>query len=165
MYLANEVSRRLREELRDPRLVVRVNLDLGRWTVCLRRKMLTGSRRYPFRLGDNAELLPGESSLREVATYEEIVYVLEDNGRYLSLDPGLCRRELEKRDGHRRNLVAELQAQVRASRARAEARFADEARQRARYYRKAFARAADEMGLVGRPDYQAIYHPKPVYGV
>lgn len=157
-WTARDVTLRLRSELHDSRLVVKLDHGLGRWVVCVRRKMLTGARTLPFIVRDEGAVEPGRAIMREVAPHDEIVYVHQTpEGEYLSLEPNVMRHELEKRDTHRRNLVAELLGRVKASRKKADDAFQDDIRQRTKHYRRAFARVAEDMGLSGKPDYSRIF--------
>lgn len=158
MWTARDVTLRLRRELNDDRLVVKLDRNLGKWLVCVRRKMLTGARTWPFSIRDDGAVTEGRSILREVAPLDDIVYVHEGpNGEYLPLEPNQMRQALEARDTHRRNLARELFDRVKKTRARKDAEFVDDVKQRTKHYRRAFARIADEMGLGGRPDYSRIF--------
>lgn len=160
MYTAREVTIRLRREFDDPRLGVKFMPRLGRWVVFVRRKMLTGARHWPMSIQDDGTVVAGKTTLRAVDFLDDIVWVVTDeNDQYHSLDPNLIRQKLIERDTHRRDCARELFAEL-ARRREAKARAArDELMQRAKFYRRAFARIADDMGYGSRPDYRRIYNP------
>lgn len=167
-WTGRDVSLRLRRELGDERLVVKFDpaAQGGRWVVCVRRKMLTGARRWPVAIGEGGELLAGVTTFREVAPLDDIVFILEtDDGQYHSLEPNLMRRALIARDTHQRDVAREVIAEVRRRKAAKAKAFRDEVFARSQFYRRAFARVAEDMGYSGRPDYQQIYAPKRVYGI
>lgn len=157
MWTARDVTLRLRRELDDDRLLVKLDPIGGRWQVCVCRKMLTGARAWPVRLLDDGQVVAGgPTRLREVALLEDVVYVLEVGGEYHSLEPNLMRRALIERDTHRRNVARELLAEVARRKAAREKAFRDDALQRAKHYRRAFARVAEDLGYGGRPDYSQL---------
>lgn len=162
MYTAREVSQRLRREFDDERLVVRLDPIRERWTVYVRRKMLTGARSWPVAIDDDGTVRAGGPSIiREVAPLEDVAFVLEDeSGQYLPLDPNIIREGLIKRDSHKRDVARELMAEIRARRARKAKAQRDDLMARSLYYRGQFAKLADEMGLGGRPDYAKILAPR-----
>jgi hypothetical protein len=162
MWTARDVSLRLRRELDDERLGVKLDLHQGRWMVYVRRKMLTGARRWPVIVRDDGTVQEGgATTIRVVDFLDDIVWVVEVDGEYHPLEPNLIRQKLIERDTHRRDVAKELfQELARRKQARRQA-FLDDAKQRALHYRRAFARVAEDMGLGGRPDYSRIYRPRP----
>ncbi|MGE5617335.1 MAG: hypothetical protein ACM3UX_00200 [Candidatus Woesearchaeota archaeon] len=161
MYVARDVSRRIRSELDDERLGVKFMHHIGRWVVFVRRKMLTGERRWPVELREDGTIVPGGPTIiRQVDTLDDIVWTVQVDEAYHSLDPNLIRQALVQRDSHRRNVAKELFSELaRRREAKAKER-KDDLLQRSLYYRGAFAKIADDMGLTGRPDYGRIYAPK-----
>src|SRR5512146_479627 len=99
MYGARDVALRLRAELDEPRLGVKYDPSVngGRWVVFVRRRMWTGSRRWSVAIAEDGSLSPGVSYLRELAPFDDLVYVLEVDGEYHSLDPNLMRMGLVAR--------------------------------------------------------------------
>ncbi len=166
-WTARDVSIRLRRELDEPRLVVRFDPSVngGRWAAFLQRKEWTGARRWPVAIGEGGELAVGVSVIRELAPFDDLIYVLELDDQYHSLEPNLMREGLLARDTRRRDVLREAMAEIQRRRDAKQRRFIDESLQRALYYRRAFAKVADDMGLGGRPDYGQIYNPKRVYGI
>lgn len=163
MYTAREVSLRLRSEFNDPRLGVKYDARLGRWVVFVRRKMLTGARTWPCGILDDGTVTAGRTTIRQVDFLDDIVWTVEDEaGNYHPLEPNLIRQKLVERDTHRRNHAKELFAELARRRRAKQKAFEDDVRARSRYYRRAFAKVADELGLTGRPDYQKIYNPTRV---
>lgn len=161
MYLAREVAARLRLELDDRRLGVKLDPNLGRWIVFVRRPHFTGARRWPVKLHDDGTVTAGgPTTFRTVDHLDDIVWVVEDDGQYHSLDPNLIRQALEKRDAHRRDVAKELFAEIRRRKEAKRRAQQDDLFARTRYYRPAFARLADQMGIGGRPDYRRIFSPK-----
>lgn len=161
MYTARDVSLRLRREFNDARLGVKFDPRLERWVVFVRRKMLTGARRWPVGIADDGTVGEGATTLRCVDFLDDVVWVVEtDDGAYHPLEPNLIRQKLIERDTHRRDCARELfqeLARRRAAKAKAQR---EELLARSRYYQRAFARLADDMGLGGRPDYARILSPK-----
>jgi hypothetical protein len=160
MYTARDVALRLRHELNDPRIGVKFMPDLERWVVFVRRPMLTGARTWPMAILDDGSLAPGQSTIQSVSYIEDIVWVVTDeHDQYHPLEPNLIRRKLIERDTHRRDHAKELFAELRRRRLARKKAVDEEVRARTRYYRRAFAKIAEDMGLGGRPDYQQVYSP------
>jgi hypothetical protein len=156
VYLAREVAARLREEFDDPRLGVKFDPNLKRWVVYVRRKMLSGERKWPVGIAEDGSIGPGESIIRSVEPYDDIVWTVQVDEQYHSLDPNLIRRALEQRDTHHRDVAKEVLGEVARRKAAAAKDRRDDLRQRSLYYRRAFSKMADEMGLVGKPDYSKV---------
>lgn len=159
MWTARDVQERLRREMGFDRLAVKLADGLrpedayrpGRWVVCVRVRDLTGRRNWPMTMLSDGTFYPGGSTtIREVSTRDEVVYVHEGpDGEYLELEPSVIRRELERRDTHHRDLAAEFRANVARKRADQKKALDDDVEQRTKYYRKAFARYArgEDTGL------------------
>lgn len=161
MYTARDVTLRLRSELNEPRLLVKLDPALGRWLVCVRRKHLTGARAWPVGIRDDGTLGPGQTTIQVVDFLDDIVWVCEtETGEYLALEPNLIRQKLIERDTHRRNHARELFAELQRRRAAKKKAWEDDLRARTRYYRRAFARIADDLGIIGKPDHSKLYAPE-----
>lgn len=149
-WTARDVTLRMRREFGDERLVVRFDPIRERFSVCQRVRRLTGRRHWPVELREDGSVVPGgPTTIREVVDDEEVILYLEDpSGAPLPLDPCLVRQELLERDVHLRgDVVAEMIRRVNARRAEADRRFEDEVGERSKHYRRAFARAAENMGI------------------
>lgn len=160
MFTARDVTLRLRREFNDERLGVKFDPRLERWVVFVRRKMLTGARRWPLGLADDGTVTPGATTFRAVDTIDDIVWVVTDESDgYHPLEPNLIRQKLVERDTHHRDCARELIAEIQRRRAAKKKAVDDEVRAKSRYYRRLFARLADDLGLGGKPDYGQVYNP------
>jgi hypothetical protein len=153
MWTERDVTLRLRRELGWERLVCKLEKNVrpgdlhlpGRFVICERRPTLTGRRHWPVLLLDDGTVYHGgRTTIREVSLLDEIIFVLETpDEQFMHLEPNILRRELELRDAHRRNLRKEHHDAIVKNRAARERRASDDARQRSKFYRRAFARVLD----------------------
>lgn len=149
-FTCRDVTLRLRAELDDPALLVRFDPIRERYVVCQKTRRLAGARRHAVRILDDGAVLRdgGSVILREVVDDYEPIYWHETNaGQFLPLEPNVMRREVLARDNWRgRDVATTVLAQVNEAKARRQRQFEDDTMQAAKDTRRAFARAADEMG-------------------
>lgn len=150
MYAPRQVESRLYEELGPPRLHVRLDLVRERWCCFEPRRRLGGARIVPFTLTDSGVILEGSSTVRTMHDFEELVLVLEEDGRYVPLDPNLLIRQLLERDSWRfrnRDIASALLRRVAKGREARDRQFSDDVAMLASENRRRIGRAVDEMGL------------------
>lgn len=148
MFTCRDVTLRLRQELHDDTLLVRFDTGRERYVVLQRVRRVTGRRKHSFALADDATLVPGKTTLREVVTdYEPVYYHEAQDGSFLPLEPTLMRQEVLARDNFRGNVAKRVMGKVVENRAARAKQFEDDVGQMAKETRRVFARHADEMGV------------------
>lgn len=147
-WTTHDVTLRLRRELDDPSLVVRFDSGRERFAVFTRARRLTAPRRQGFNVLDDGAVVRSTTAVfREFVWDEQMVYCHEGPaGEFLPLEPNEIRRGVVARDNRHGDVARRVLGEIKHRRESRERDFEDNAGEIAKESRRAFARAADEMG-------------------